>query len=498
MIPKPNIGEALASGSGNRQAAAHVDQIAMPGDRILQVRGGGDLGIYEQVLSDPQVASCFLQRRNAVTAREWQVEAGGKKRIDIKAANHLRAQLQRIGWDSLTDKMLYGVHYGFSVAELLWDAQDGLYGWKAIKVRRRRKFKFTNSGQLRRFDGSDPVNGVEAPAPYFWHFTTGADNDDEPYGVGLAHWCYWPVLFKRQGIKFWLIFLDKFGMPTTHGKFPVGSLDSEKNRLLQACEAIATDRSIITPDGMVIELIEAARSGTADYKVLHDTMNDTIAKAIIGQTASSQGTPGKLGNDELQGDVRMDIVKADADLVCESFNLGPVAWMTEFNFPGAAVPRVFRVIQEPEDANTLAERDTEVKSLGFKPSLAYIKETYGDHWEEAVTKDDTLDPNAKPTDTLDGKQPGDFAENAVRELPDAIADRLERDAGPELQRWVDRLQTAVEESSDFDAFNARLLAEYSEIPTEQLSQLVGQALLTAQLGARSQVLDEAAADDADD
>lgn len=220
-------------------------------------------------------------------------------------------------------------------------------------------------------------------------------------------------------------------------------------------------------------------------------MNETIAKAIIGQTASSQGTPGKLGSEDLQGDVRLDIVKADADLVCESFNLGPVAWMTMFNFPGAAPPRVFRVIQEPDDADALADRDAKVKGMGFKPSLEYVKETYGDHWEEAAP---AVDPAAAPKPGTEGAE---FAEHAVRELPDAIAERLERDAGPQLQQWIDRLRGAVEESADFEEFNARLLTEFAALPTDRLSDLVGQALLTAQLGARAEVQDEAAADDAD-
>ncbi|MFX7739801.1 hypothetical protein ABTJ99_20680, partial [Acinetobacter baumannii] len=64
------------------------------------------------------------------------------------------------------------------------------------------------------------------------------------------------------------------------------------------------------------------------------------------------------------------------------FNLGPVRWLTMFNFAGAEPPRVFRRVEEPEDASTIAERDAKVAQLGFRPSLDYIRQTYGDHWEE--------------------------------------------------------------------------------------------------------------------
>lgn len=495
--PKPKI-EVTTSGDGNRAAGAHIDRLAVPTDRILTRRGGGDLNIYEEIASDAKVKSAFEQRRNAVIAKEWRVEAGGPKRIDKQAAEHLEAQLRRIGFDAVTDKMLWGTWYGYSIAEVIWDVEDGRYVWKAIKIRRRRKFKFTEGGELRRFDQANVVDGLPADAPYFWHFCTGADNDDDPYGMGLAHWCYWYVLFKRQGIKFWLNFLEKFATPTALGKYPVGATPDEQRKLVQAGLAIRNDSAIAVPIGTELDLIEAARSGTADYKVLYDTMNAAIEQVIIGQTAGSSGTPGKLGGEDLQGEVRNDIIKADADLVCESLNLGPVRWLTEANFAGAAMPRVFRVIEEPEDANTTAERDTKVKTLGFKPSLAYVREQYGDHWEEAQPVDQApkVGPDGKPLRPPASQAPGEFAEgrNAVRELPDAIADRLEREAGPQLQAWIDRLQTAVEESPDFETFNERLLTEFAELPAQQLSDLVGQALLTAHLGGRAGVQDEADAE----
>lgn len=50
-----------------------------PQDRLLQAKGG-DIAVYEEILSDDQVMSCLQQRRRAVVAREWEVEAGGTSR----------------------------------------------------------------------------------------------------------------------------------------------------------------------------------------------------------------------------------------------------------------------------------------------------------------------------------------------------------------------------------------------------------------------------------
>jgi hypothetical protein len=50
------------------------------------------------------------------------------------------------------------------------------------------------------------------------------------------------------------------------------------------------------------------------------------------------------------------VVKSDADLLCESFNRGPVAWLTEWNFPGAQPPRVWRHTEPAENLQARAER----------------------------------------------------------------------------------------------------------------------------------------------
>ena len=62
------------------------------------------------------------------------------------------------------------------------------------------------------------------PDRKFWTISTGAEHSDEPYGVGLARSLYWPVWFKRNNVQFWLIFLEKFGMPTVAALVNAGTL----------------------------------------------------------------------------------------------------------------------------------------------------------------------------------------------------------------------------------------------------------------------------------
>lgn len=77
------------------------------------------------------------------------------------------------------------------------------------------------------------------------------------------------------------------------------------------------------PEGMSVELMSAARSGAADYQAMYNAMNEAIRRVTVGQISSSGGAAkGIGGNESLQDKVLDSIVKADADVICESRNRG--------------------------------------------------------------------------------------------------------------------------------------------------------------------------------
>ena len=288
------------------------------------------------------------------------MEPGGKKRIDRLADEFVQEQLEAVGWDNVTDKMLFGVFYGYAVAEINYVRDGNRLGWDAIKVRSRHQFRFNDKAELCLLTPTHMLECVEAVAPYFWHYATGADHDDEPHGLGLGlglgHWLYWPVLFKRNGLRFWQVLLEKFA------------------KLLAANQAIQVDSGITIPEGMLIEMLEASRSSTADYQAMTKSMDAAIAKVVLGQTMTADSGSSR-SQAEVHMDVRQYLVKADSDLVNKSARRGPIKWLVEVNFPGAAIPKLLRDIAIPEVLKERAERDDKVAGLGFKPTLDYIKET---------------------------------------------------------------------------------------------------------------------------
>lgn len=488
---KPNLGEIAAPEDPLKPLALQAEKAApfvnvlSTADSVLQSKGGiENLKVYRELLRDDQVASTWQQRRLALTSCDTVVEPGADDPASKLAAEELQAELDSIGWDSITDKMLSSVFYGWGVAEVLWQPDGDRVRFAGIKVRDRGRFRFDLARNLYLWTARGGWRLM--PDRKFWTITTGADNDDEPYGLGIAHALYWPTFFKRNDVKFWLIFLEKFGMPTAIAKVPAGQMGDKKiiAQALNVLRQIATDAGVAVPDNLPIELLEAARSGAADYGAMHDAMNAAISKIVVGQTMTTDN-----GSSRAQGQVhervKQSITEADADLLAESFNSGPVKWWCEWNHPNAVPPRVYRKTEPLEDLAARAERDTKVHGLGFDPTEEYVAEHYGPGWVRRQAP--AVNPAAFGPGVI--QNPGDadlaqFAEGgesaalaalrAVRrgdqqalvEAAAGFASQYETIMG----RRVGALLEAAEFSEDFDTFRRRLDELMSELPPEETTR----------------------------
>jgi phage gp29-like protein len=515
---RASLGEIATTADGMDITRYTGGQLLWPTDEVLRQRGGGlDLTIYKQVLSDPKCYSSFAERRSAVTSAEWDVEPASDRRVDKRAAEYVKQQLRHVGLDRITDLMLYSIWYGYGVAEWIYEIRDGLIGLAACKVRDRRRFRFAPDGSLRMLTRSRMADGIELDLARFWTLSVGADHDDEPYGTGLGHWCYWPSLFKRQGLSRWLTFLDRFAQPVAVGKYDPNIDDdsgTQRQRLLAALRAIRTDSGVALPEGMAITLLEASRSGTPDYETLQRMLNDVLAQVIVGQTMTSSDGSSR-SQAEVHLSVRGDIVKADADLGCESLNRTLVTWLTRWNFAGAEPPRLYRKLDPPSDLDKQAEREERISRIGYRPTLQHVKESYGGEWEPVAspppqTATSPYVPGAPAVATpvvelADGADDAtsqhrgcshEFADGAdVPDRVEQIADKLTAESEPAWREIIDLIEARVEAATSLPALRDELLALWPSLPRERLTAALGAALAAADGVGRIDVDTESEAED---
>jgi phage gp29-like protein len=481
-IVPANLNE-LAGIGGDDIGAKFAGEIALPGDELIGERGGGDFLVYEKVLTDSQSKSTFEQRRLAVVAREWYVEPGGDASLDVEAADDLRQQLLGINWDLTTRKMLMGVWHGYSVGELMLEADGTRIILGAVKVRKQRRFKFDKLGQLRLVKKSSP-EGIVMPPNKFWVFRVAAEDDDDLYGRGLGYFNYWPVWFKRNGFRYWSLFLQRFGSPIPIAKIPPGSGDTLRNKVLQMLSAIITGGRLVVPNNVVLDFLHAMTSSGGDFEKFSRYCDEQIAKINLSQTMTTDNGASR-SQAEVHSDVALTVIKSDADMLCESFNQGPARWLTEWNYPGAKPPKVWRRIVDPVDLTAQANRDKVLYDMGFEPTEAYVTETYGAGFTKRQSATQPGDGSS-----VDGAQGTEFAEpnaQVVGPGADAIEQAIGGDEwrkllGPE----VEAIEALTRDAGTLETLRDRL-GEYAkrkpDAVVDSLARVMFAANIAGQVGA---------------
>lgn len=491
-----------------------VAELDLPDDITLR-DSSYDWSIYDGLLRDDQVFSTLQQRRLAVVSREYEVVPGGSRRIDRAAADFISEVIAEpsltnvvpqqingqslVAFDQLTNAMLYGRFWGFAVAELLY-ARDGRFIYpEQIKVRKQRRFRFDPEGRLRMLTWRDPF-GEKVQELYpkkFWLFQCGGENDDDPYrGNGLAPVIYWPVWFKRNGLKFWSIYLETHSKPRIAGKHAPNATDDEVTKLLAVVEAVQEGAGVTIPEGMVLELMQATARADS-YEQFASYWDRAIAKVILGQTSTSEAVGGQYKS-EVQMEVRAELIKADADLVNGSANLTWVRWLSEWNFPGAAAPKIWRRLQDEPDLKPQAERDRVLFEMGYQPTEEYVQGTYGDGFErveqpQLVSLSDPL-PQPEPAEEFAADPnatlpPTDYARRSAGQMATTL--------GPLVDGWTDQIQALLERSRSLEEFGEALAELYPELDKTQFAEQFRDGLLAVQLGGAAEVAAEGGDIDAD-
>ncbi len=465
----------------------YIGKVLFNPDPILsgEARQQG-IKIFEDMLYEARVASEMQKRKLAVIGKEWDIIPASDEPQDQEIADFVKKVFENFSHDRGRQALLAGIVTGFKPGEIMWDYSEGDIWIKEIKGVSPKRFVFDLEGNLRLLTWKDMIQGEEIPDRKFIIFTNPSDNGS-PYGDGIGRSLYWPIWFKKNGVKFWAVFLDKFGQPTPWGKYPPGTKEDDQNKLLDSLKAMQTDQAIITPDNMAVELLEAARASSVDsYERWEKFWNDAISFIILGQTATTEGTPGKLGSEEARSDVRDDIVKADADLLCECENEQLIKWLVDYNFAALAgssrslrYPKIWIRTEPEQDLKPLAERDRIlIKEIGLPTAKSYFYDTY--NIPEPQPDEDLVTPPQTPS------FPAAFSERPRRvngqQKIDDIVSRALKEGG--ISEFKDSLQQIINGAANLDDLRSRIIEKFKDIDIEKLKEIMSRAIFIANLTGR--------------
>ena len=387
-----------------------------PSDETLAAQGRGKgLAIYDEIERDCHAYAVLQKRKMAVVSFPWEIDPATDAALDIEAADGIRAMLEGLDIDTLTLDLLDAILKGYAVSEVEWSAAT----WAPVTFhpRNQRRFVFDADGAPRLLTPNNQTMGEPLNELNFIVHRFGA-KDGNPYGLGLGSRLFWPTYFKRKGIAFWLAFAEKYGGPTMLGKYPSFTPKEEQETLLEALSRASQETAIVVPLGSEVEMLEAAQGGSIDtYERLLAYMDEEISKAVLGETLTTKvGDTGSFAASKTHNGVRMELIRADADLLSATLNKTLLTWLARLHYPNANPPRLWRRIEESADTKAEAEKDALVAGMGFELDEEYIQKKYGAGWAKkpgagALGGDDlggdgaAMEPGAAVQDTaLNGAQ----------------------------------------------------------------------------------------------
>jgi len=489
----PPIGDEIALLAKDQDIfTGWVDHLENPDPTIMSEGQGKGMKLYDEVDRDPHAGSVLQTRYLSVAGEKWEITAGEESARGKEIADFVTAALNGCNFKQAVQELLQGILYGFYCAEIMWTIQDGRVRVGKIIGKHPRRFAFTMERELRLLTRDNAVTGEVVPDRKFITFSYG--DSDNPYGKGLGQKLWWSVWFKKHGIKFWLIFLDKFGMPTGVGKYPSGATSEQKATLHEAIKAIHAETGVTIPDTMAIELLEAKRSGNVTYETLCEYMDKQISKAVLGQTLTTEVSVGSFAASKTHDDVRMDIKNADAGMVAECLNSSLIPWLVDYNFAGVLVYPTLRFITEKEEVlKELADRDEVlVNKIGVQVDGDYWYNTY--HLPRPKGGTAVL----RPAPAIDnaGRQSSDAL--AFKEAAAPITDSdnaalfdwaKQLTAGP-ASSLIEAAEALLNKVDSLEAFRDQLIDLYAQSEPEHLAEIMARMEMLGNMSGRATVTDE--------
>lgn len=480
-LARPPLGSEIATHEFQRSLVSVYDILPNP-DPILRAEGRS-IATYRQMI-DGHLGGIRRKRKAAVRPRPWSIEAG-------KAHNPSVKKLRRI-FDSLqvrdtTGAILDAPFLGYAVLEVIWEMRDGWVVPAQVVEKPQEWFGFTSRGEVRVLArGGLAVEPPPRKLLVARHEATYAN----PYGTPLAAEVFWPLAFKKGGLKFWMMFCEKFGLPRAIGKVAPSTPPDERLRLLTDLVGMVRDAAAVIPNNSSIELLETKTSSGGDtFKALIEWANSEMSKSILGETLTTelQGT-GARAAAEVHNEVRADLATDDANLVEATWNQ-LIRWVWELNRPGDEELPWFQ-IDMPEDLQTgRLTRDRGLYAMGARFTRDYFTEVYG------------IDPEhlagvAEAT-AASGADPAAFAEPRASDSADQVLKELLAQLSPEDSRAIENevakpILDMAARSTGYSEFLELLEKEYANLPMPLFEGALEKFCALSDLAGRSEAASEGA------
>lgn len=450
-------------------------------DPVLK-KQGKDITVYKELLSDARVGGCVSSRKSGVISLEWDIDRGKAKTRQAKLIKELFSNLDIY---QIISEALDAVLYGYAVLEVMWEKVGSYILPAKILGKPQQWFFFDRENKLRLRTKESLYEGEPVPEYKFLLIQHNADYEN-PYGMPALSRCFWPVTFKRGGLKFWVMFTEKYGMPFMVGKHPRGTSKEETDAFADILESMIHDAVAVIPDDSSVEIINTGGKASSNiYRDLIEYCDNEITIALLGQNLTTQVQMGSYAAAQVHMQVRKDLIDADRMLIEKTLNK-LIRWIYELNFTDGERP-VFTMYEQEDIDKDLAERDEKLtaslQASGLKLTKRYFQKYY-------ALEDEDLTEAPSAQEVSSKIQEGSFAERRGSFFPDqkALDEAFEAIRPEELQKQAEEalkpIIDLINESGDYNTVMEKLIETYSHMDTKAIEDMLARAIFISELWGR--------------
>jgi phage gp29-like protein len=331
---------------------------------------------------DAHLTAILQTRKMAVLSKDYEVmpysEATEDKEIAAMAGEIVYGipNLEEAFLD-----LLDAIGKGFALSEILWEVTGGVAKVSELRWIPQKKVVFGEDGKPRLLTSEANWEGVTPPLwKVIYHrykARSGCVNR-----AGVLRVVGWMYLLKNFAMKDWAAFNEVFGMPLRLGKYDATASPADRDALVTAIRSLGSDAAGVISKATEIEFVEAtSRSGGVNpYQLMAEFCNREMSKAVLGQTLTTDttGSTGTYAAASVHGQVRRDLVDADAQALAVTLREQLLRPLVGFNFGwDKPVPWLRFRFEEEADLKTLSEVFRNLAAMGFPVDMEHVAERFG-------------------------------------------------------------------------------------------------------------------------
>ena len=210
-------------------------------DSLVEKKG---LSVFDTMKQDATVKATLFVKKFTRLSTEWFIKPASDDAQDVTIAKFYKQQLEQIPGTVI--KFLLGMmtclDYGFSVLEEnYYHVKEGEFSGKiglgSIKSKKPHNIKFNLDEFNNIINLIQEQDGNDVPLPpNKFLITSWMPEWENPYGTADLKAAYIPWWQKDVIMRFQAIWLERFPSPFLLGRYPVGTEEKEKDRLLEILE----------------------------------------------------------------------------------------------------------------------------------------------------------------------------------------------------------------------------------------------------------------------